>query len=134
MHRSRENHGKRRRQCKVEEQVKRILGDILQGGVNDPRIGFVSVVRVETTGDLKNARVYVSIMGEDAEVEKSLEGLRSARSYFQRELGHQMSSRYTPVISFVLDESIEYSERIDRILSELHVDREDDFEDSPPTD
>jgi len=132
MHRSREQHGKSRRQCKVEEQVKRILGDILQGGANDPRIGFVSVIRVETTGDLKNARIYVSIMGDDGEVEKSLEGLRSARSYFQRELGHRMSSRYTPVISFVLDESIEYSDRIDRILSELK--REDDVEDSPPTD
>ena len=132
MYKSREKDGKRRRQCKVEEQVKRILGDILQAGANDPRIGFVSVIRVETTGDLKNARVYVSIMGEDVEVEKSLEGLRSARSYFQRELGHRMSSRYTPVISFVLDESIEYSERIDRILSELK--REDDVEDPPPTD
>ena len=132
MHRSREQHGKSRRQCKVEEQVKRILGDILQGGANDPRIGFVSVIRVETTGDLKNARIYVSIMGDDGEVEKSLEGLRSARSYFQRELGHRMSSRYTPVISFVLDESIEYSDRIDRILSELK--REDDVEDPPPTD
>lgn len=134
MHKSRDKHGKSRRQCKIEEQVKRILGDILRGGVNDPRIGFVSVVRVETTGDLKNARVYVSIMGEDEEVQKSLEGLLSARSYFQRELGRRMSSRYTPVISFVLDESIEYSERIDRILSELNVDREDDFEYPPSTD
>ncbi|HDL64781.1 MAG TPA: 30S ribosome-binding factor RbfA, partial [Proteobacteria bacterium] len=93
MHKSRDKHGKSRRQSKVEEQVKRILGDILQVGANDPRIGFVSVVRVDTTGDLKNARVYVSIMGEDVEVEKSLEGLRSARSYFQRELGRRMSSR-----------------------------------------
>lgn len=120
MHVRRDNHGKSRRQCKVEEQVKRILGDILQDGANDPRIGFVSIVRVETTRDLKIARVYVSIMGEEGEIHKSLEGLQSARSYFQRELGQRISSRYTPVISFALDKSIEYSNRIDRILSELN--------------
>ena len=132
MHKSREKPGKSRRQCKAEEQVKRILGDILQVGANDPRIGFVSIVRVEMTGDLKSARVYVTIMGEDEEIKKSLEGLRSARSYFQRELGHRMSSRYTPVISFVMDDSIEYSARIDRILSEIK--REDDVEDPSPSD
>ena len=132
MYRSRDKHEKNRRQCKAEEQVKRILGDILQAGANDPRIGFVSIVRVEMTGDLKSARVYVTIMGEDEEIQKSLEGLRSARSYFQRELGHRMSSRYTPVISFVMDDSIEYSARIDRILSEIK--REDDVEDPSPSD
>lgn len=120
MHSRRKNSGKSRRQSKIEEQVKRILGDILQGGANDPRIGFVSIARVEAAGDLKSARVFVSIMGDDEEIEKSLEGLRSARSYFQRELGRRMSARYTPIISFLLDESIEYSKRIDRILSQLN--------------
>ena len=120
MDRSRDKHGKSRRQCRVEEQIKRILGDILSTGANDPRIGFVSVSRVETTGDLKKARVYVSIMGEDDEIQQSLAGLQSARSYFQRELGRRMSSRYTPIISFALDDLLEYSKRIDQILTELN--------------
>ncbi len=115
---------KSRRQRRVEKQIKRILGEMLGSGANDPRIGFVSVVSVEATRDLKSARVYVSVLGEDIDIRNTLEGLRSARSYFQREMGHRMSSRYTPVITFFLDDSIEYSNRIDRILSELK-DKED---------
>ena len=124
---------KSRRQCRVEEQVKRILGEILKEGVNDPRIGFVSVIRVEMTGDLKMARIYVSVLGGDDDANRTLEGLRSARSYFQRELGHQMSSRYTPVITFFLDDSMRYSDHINHILNELKDDREED-EDPTRTD
>lgn len=123
---------KSRRQCRMEEQVKRILGEILKTGVNDPRIGFVSVVRVEMTGDLKMARVYVSVLGGDNDAHRTLEGLRSARSYFQRELGHQMSSRYTPVITFFLDDSMRYSDRINHILNELKDDREEDEDPTRP--
>ena len=130
--------GQSRRQCRVEEQIKRTLGEILKTGVNDPRIGFVSLVGVKATRDLKSARVYVSVLGEDIDARKTLEGLRSARSYFQRELGHRMSSRYTPVITFFLDDSIQYRDRIDRILgnSKDREDRsgEDDVGSSPSTD
>lgn len=115
---------KSRRQRRVEKQIKRILGEILGSGANDPRIGFVSVVSVEATRDLKSARVYVSVLGEGIDIRNTLEGIRSARSYFQREMGRRMSSRYTPVITFFLDDSIQYSNRIDRILSELK-DKED---------
>ncbi|MEA1928546.1 MAG: 30S ribosome-binding factor RbfA [Candidatus Auribacterota bacterium] len=130
MHRDREKSGKSRRQRKIEEQIKRILGDVLRVGANDPRIGFVSVLGVEATGDLKNARVYVSVLGEDEDTPRTMEGLESARSFFQRELGRRMSSRYTPVISFHLDDSIEYSNRIDRILTKI---KEDESEDSSPS-
>jgi ribosome-binding factor A len=125
-----ERTGKSRRQLKVEEQVKRILGDILRAGANDPRIGFVSILRVEAAGDLKSARVYVSVLGEGAEVAQTLEGLSSARSYFQRELGAQMSARYTPVISFALDPAIEIESRIDQLLEQAR--QGDDEDESPP--
>lgn len=111
-----EGKGKSRRQHRVEEQVKRILGEILRLGANDPRIGFVSVLRVEAAGDLKSARVYVSVLGEEKDIRQTMEGLKSARSYFQRELGARMSSRYTPVISFSIDPAIEIDARIDRLL------------------
>lgn len=100
----------------MEEQVKRILGEMLRAGARDPRIGFVSVLRVEAAGDLKSATVYVSVLGEGAEVSRTLEGLKSARSYFQRELGERMSARYTPVITFALDPAIALDARIDRLL------------------
>ncbi len=112
-----ERPGKSRRQHRVEEQVKRILGEIFRGGANDPRIGFVSILRVETGGDLKKARVYVSVLGDEAEVEQTLEGLQSARSYFQRELARRMTSRYTPVISFALDPTPDYDARIAQLLA-----------------
>jgi len=116
----------------MEEQVKRILGEMLRAGANDPRIGFVSVLRVEAAGDLKSARVYVSVLGEGEEVGRTLEGLRSARSYFQRELGERMSSRYTPVISFALDPAIEIESRIEHLL-EAARGGEDADESSPAT-
>ncbi|MDP8215343.1 MAG: 30S ribosome-binding factor RbfA [Candidatus Euphemobacter frigidus] len=123
---------KSRRQCRMEEQVKRILGEIMESGVNDPRIGFVSVVGVEMTGDLKMARVYVSFLGGDDDARRTLEGLRSARSYLQRELGHRMSSRYTPVITFFLDDSTRYSDRINHILNEMKDDQEEDEDPTRP--
>ena len=111
-----EQQGKSRRRLRMEEQVKRILGEVLRAGARDPRIGFVSIQRVEAAGDLKSARVYVSVLGEGAEAARTLEGLQSARSYFQRELGERISARYTPVISFALDPAVEIDARIDRLL------------------
>ena len=128
----REKQGKSRRQLRVEEQVKRILGDMLRSGANDPRIGFVSVRRVEAAGDLKSARVYVSVLGEEAEIRRSLEGLRSARGFFQRELGMRMSSRYTPVITFSLDPAIDLDARLGRLLEAAREGEETD-ESSPIT-
>jgi len=104
----------------MAEQVKRIVGEILEQGAKDPRIGFVSVMGVEMSGDLKSARVYISIYGEEPEVEKTMSGIQSARSYIQRELGDRLSARYTPRISFHLDRSIAYGERIDRVIEKLH--------------
>ena len=103
----------------MEEQVKRIVSEILKRGAKDPRIGFVSVTGVEISADLRNARVFVSMLGEPSEVEKTLGGLQSARSYIQRELGRRMSSRYTPVISFHRDDSISYGLRIEGVIREL---------------
>lgn len=111
---------KSRRQLRVAEQIKRIVGEILGRGTKDPRIGFVSVMGVEISGDLKTARVFISIFGDQAEVQKTMLGLQSARSYIQRELGGQIHTRYTPLISFHLDRSISYGERIDRVINKLH--------------
>ncbi len=130
----RQETGKSRRRLRVEEQIKRILGEILSTGAKDPRIGFVSVTRVETTADLKQARVCISVLGEEEEVRRALEGLRSARGYFQRELGRRMSTRYTPVISFSFDDSLQYSDRINRLFDRLHEGEEERDEGSPSPD
>jgi len=103
----------------VERQVKQIVGEILERGAKDPRIGFVSVMSVEVSADLRNARVFVSIFGSEEEISRTMQGLQSARSYVQRELGLQMSTRYTPVITFQRDKSIAYADRINRIIDQM---------------
>ena len=110
---------KSRRLLRVERQVKQIVGDILKRGAKDPRIGFVSVMSVKVSPDLRHAQVFVSIFGSEEEATRTLQGLQSARSYIQRELGRLMSTRYTPVIVFQRDESIAYSARINRIIGGL---------------
>lgn len=127
---------KSRRLLRVERQVKQIIGDILKRGAKDPRIGFVSVVAVEVSPDLRHARVFVSIYGSEEENTRTLQGLQSARSYIQRELGRMMCTRYTPVIAFQRDESIAYSDHINRIIGGLKEKGEwlpaDDQEDEGP--
>jgi ribosome-binding factor A len=110
---------KSRRLLRVERQVKQIVGEILGRGTKDPRIGFVSVVSVEVSADLRRARVFVSIYGSEEEAARTLEGLQSARGYIQRELGMSMRTRYTPVITFQRDGSIAYAARINRIIGEM---------------
>jgi len=112
---------------KINEEIRRILSDIIRKDIKDPRVsGMVSIVRVDTSKDLRHAKVYVSVMGEDHEAERTIEGLSKAAGFIRRELGHEMSAYYVPELTFVLDDSIEYSIDISRKINELHKDRDDD--------
>lgn len=115
---------KSRRRLRVEEQIKRVVGEILERDVKDPRIGFVTVARVETTGDLREARVFVSVLGGEDEYSRSMEGLQSARSYIQRELGNILQLRYTPVIKFLADRTARDRGRIDQIIDRIKSEEE----------
>ncbi|MHB8792050.1 MAG: 30S ribosome-binding factor RbfA [Thermoleophilia bacterium] len=107
------------RMRRVNEAVREVLSEALAGGLKDPRIGFVTVVSVETSSDLRSAKVYVSVLGDEAEQEKTLEGLTHCRGYLQSLLGDQLGMRRTPQLSFVLDESIEQGLRIEKLLKEI---------------
>ncbi len=111
---------KEHRLARIEEQIKRIVGEILAEGAKDPRIGLASVTRVSVTPDLQQARVYVSVYGGDEEARKTFAGLQSARSYIQREFGSRVSYRNTPVLSFHEDRALAYGARIEEILKEIH--------------
>ena len=90
--------------------------------VKDPRIhqGMISVTRVETSGDLRYAKVWISVYG--MEDEKSFQkGLRSAAPWLRRELAHSLNLRYTPELVFELDHSIEYGAKINQMISELEI-------------
>ena len=94
--------------------------------IKDPRIGFVTVTDVEVTGDLREAKIYVSIMGGAEQVKNSLEGLNSALGFIRREIGQRVRLRFTPEISFALDTSLDYGDHIQKLLLQVEGDTKND--------
>jgi ribosome-binding factor A len=107
------------RMKRVNEACKEALGEILQKEIKDPRVGFVTVTKVEVSPDLKQAKVGISVLGDQEEVEQTLEGLEKARGFLRRELGKRVRLRYTPEIKIHLDHGAESSERIQGLLHDL---------------
>ncbi len=106
------------RMRRVNEAVREVLSDGL-GELKDPRIGFVTVTAVETSPDLRHARVYVSVLGDAAERAATLQGLRSAHGFLQRRVASELRLKHTPTLGFEYDDTSERAMR----LSEL-IDRE----------
>ena len=101
---------------RINEEIQRELADQLLH-LKDPRVssGMVSVTRVDTTGDLRYARVYVSALDKSQEKE-ILKGLKSASGFLRRELGRALQLRYTPELQFIADDSIQYGAHILQVL------------------
>ena len=107
---------------KLQELIKQEVGKMLLTDLKDPRIGFVTVTDVEMTGDLREAKIYVSIMGGQDEIKNSLEGLNSALGFVRREIGKRIKIRFTPEISFALDTSLDYGDHIQKLLLQVEGD------------
>lgn len=107
---------------KLQELIKQEMSQILLKELKDPRIGFVTVTDVEMTGDLREAKIYVSIMGGAEQVKSSLEGLNSALGFIRREIGQRVRLRFTPEISFALDTSLDYGDHIQKLLLQVEGD------------
>jgi ribosome-binding factor A len=105
---------------RVSEQIKKELSSIIQMELKDPRIGFITVTGVETTSDLSQAKIYLSVLGSDEQKEATLKALGSATGFLRSELGKRMKLRHTPVLLFKFDSSIEYGSRIETLLDELN--------------
>jgi ribosome-binding factor A len=103
---------------RVNEAILEVLGDAIATELKDPRIGFVTVTEVDTSPDLRSARVYVSVLGDERERERSLEGLRSAHGVLQGKIASAMRLKRTPTLTFVYDESVDRGARISRLLDE----------------
>lgn len=110
------------RMHRVNELLLEEIAQLLQRGIKDPRIGFVSVIRVETTRDLQNARVYVSVYGEETDQAEALQGLSSAAGYIRHQLFRSLSLKTIPNLSFVLDDSIAHGVHIASVLKQLEQD------------
>lgn len=109
-----------RRPERVGDLVMReIASMMLHGDIKDPRIGFVTITHVEMTPDLKEARVYFSQIGSDKDKEKSREGLMSACGYIRRHLAKALDLRNVPFVTFHYDSSLDYGDRIERIIKEI---------------
>lgn len=106
------------RMRRVNEAVKEVLSTHIAGDLRDPRIGFVTVTSVETSPDLRRARVYVSVLGTEEERDRSLEGLAASHGYLQSRVAAELRMKRTPVIEFVYDASIDTGMRISGLLEE----------------
>ena len=113
------------RLARTNDEIQRVLSELLRG-VKDPRVqqGMLSVTRVETTGDLRYAKVWISVYGLKDEKEFR-RGLKSASGFLRRELGNSLSLRYTPELVFEVDHSIEYGAHISQVLNSLDIPKED---------
>ena len=107
---------------KLQELIKQEMSKMLLTDLKDPRIGFVTVTDVEMTGDLREAKIYVSVMGGAEQVKSSLEGLQSALGFIRREIGQRVRLRFTPEISFALDTSLDYGDHIQKLLLQVEED------------
>jgi len=103
---------------RVNESIKEILGDAISTELKDPRIGFVTVTDVDTSPDLRAARVYVSVLGTQEERDRSLQGLRSSHGFLQGKIASAMRMKRTPTLTFEYDDSVERGDRITRLLDE----------------
>jgi ribosome-binding factor A len=112
------------RMRRVDEAMRAVLSDAIATDLKDPRIGFVTVTGVKTSPDLRHARVYVSVLGDDLERRATMEGLRSAHGFLQRRLADELTLKHTPSLTFEYDESVDRGMRISRLLDEHEAAKE----------
>ncbi|MCE2462810.1 MAG: 30S ribosome-binding factor RbfA [Dehalococcoidia bacterium] len=109
-----------RRTDRINGVLRQEISKLLSHELNDPRLsGVVSITQVETSTDLRRARVYVSVLGDQQEKNTVLSGINSATRFMRRELGERLTIRYVPELSFVLDESLDEAERIFNLMDNL---------------
>lgn len=115
-----------KRSEKVADLIHKEISEMLVKTIKDPRIGFVTITRVEASEDCRSAKVYFSMTGTREDRERSMKGLSSAKGYVRKELGRRIRLRYTPEIIFKFDPSIEYAIHIGEVIRHLKKDEETD--------
>src|SRR5437763_11517768 len=105
------------RMRRVNEAVREVVSSHIAGDLKDPRIGFITVTGVETSPDLRSARVFVSVLGDEAERDAALAGLRSSAGFLQAQVGVELRMKRTPTLEFVYDDSVARGMRISELLA-----------------
>jgi len=112
-----------RRTERLAEELREEVAQMISGELKDPRIGFVTVTRVSLGPDLRQARVFVGVLGTEKQRQASLAGLKQASGFMRRALGQRLRLRHTPELLFQYDEGLEASDRVARLLDEIHQPR-----------
>ena len=108
-----------RRTERLSEEIREEVALLIASELKDPRIGFVTVTRVEVTPDLRTARIYVGVLGTEKQRTTSLAGLKQGAGFLRRALGRTLRLRYTPELLFLYDEGLEASDRVAKLLAEI---------------
>jgi ribosome-binding factor A len=108
-----------RRTERLAEEIREEVALLIASELKDPRIGFVTVTRVEVTPDLRTARIYVGVLGAEKQRTTSLAGLKQGAGFLRRALGRTLRLRYTPELLFQYDEGLEASDRVAKLLAEI---------------
>lgn len=106
------------RSRRVAEQIQRELAELIQLEVKDPRVGMITLTGVEVTSDYSHAKVFFSLLGDQARLQQALVGLNSAAGYLRSQVAHRMKLRVMPALHFVHDLSIEEGMRIDKLIAD----------------
>ncbi len=113
---------------RIEEEIKKVVGSLIDNGIKDPRVnGLISVTKVDVSKDMKYCKIYVSMIGTK-DVEEAMEGLNSAKGVVRKEIGDRIRTFNTPEVKFIYDDSMEYGQHIDKIISSLNIQHDDEEE------
>lgn len=112
------------RSDRVRQQIKREASIILRDELKDPRIGFITITDVELSPDLRHAKIFVSVLGNDEERAKTMAALEHARGFVRTHLGRRIKLRYTPEVIFRSDTSLDSVSHICKLLNEVHAKEE----------
>ncbi|MCZ2344430.1 MAG: 30S ribosome-binding factor RbfA [Bacteroidales bacterium] len=121
---------KAHRLARVSEVVREVAANTILFELRDPRIKNVTVTRAEVSGDLQHAKVYVSIMGTEKEQQLAMHGLTSSAGFIQTKVAKQLTSRYVPHVSFILDQGVKKSIEIARLIREAQGESESENSDA----
>ena len=111
-----------KRATRVGDQILRFIAELLMNKVRDPRVKSVTLTGINLSNDLKNARIFFSVMGTESDVEQALKGLESAKGFIKRQLGSGLELRYVPDIIFDHDPTLETGNRLEQLFKKIQDD------------
>ncbi len=111
------------RMTRINEEILKEVSQLIRGELKDPRISTItSVVKVDTTNDLKYCKIHISVLGDETQKKNVMEGLKSAEGFIRKQIASRINLRNTPEIIFVPDESIEYVIKMNKLINEVNSD------------